>query len=305
MEEALLSFHGARRKDDEQRQRSGRDQVAGTEQEARRDGEQRGDDEKGSLRPDCRNEHERREKGPQQRPRGRERVQASRDCTCGLDARHREADGERRDHPEEHDRRSAEQQHREEASDHRPRRRVVEPLDREIEEWLCENGMAATNTELASTIAAEQRPAAAGGRRAVHRASSRARAQRERCRSGSPTRSSTSRSTAPAGATPLSPLRALRFPLRTRALRERGDSASRSPRRCRTSVRARRSARSRRAFARRAAPRPRPRERVRARSGRRPSASLGASAGGPRGARDGGGSCALPPRDRAEAPPAP
>ena len=123
-----------------QRESTGGDEVADPEQECRGDGDERRGDQKGSLRSDRGDEHERRQERADQRARGRERVQAARDGPGERDVGHRESNGERRHHPEQHDRRGEEEEYREEASDDGPERDLVEPLHGPVEKGLCDEG---------------------------------------------------------------------------------------------------------------------------------------------------------------------
>src|SRR5918992_937480 len=91
-------------------------------------------DEERALRPDRRDEDERRKEGAEQRPGGRERVEPAGDGSCSLDARDGEPDRERGHHPEEDHRRGKEQQHGGEAPHDGSGRRLVQPLHGQIEE---------------------------------------------------------------------------------------------------------------------------------------------------------------------------
>ena len=122
-------------RDDHERREPGRDdEIARPEEEARRACEDRRHDEERPLRPDRGDEDERRQERAEQRSRGRERVETPGDLAGRRDARHGEPDRERRDHAEQDDGRRAEQEHREEAPDDGPCRRLVEPVDRDVEE---------------------------------------------------------------------------------------------------------------------------------------------------------------------------
>ena len=167
VEEALVALHGAGRDRDERGEQRRDDEVPRAEEEAGRDGEQRRDDEEGPLRPDRGDEDERRQERAEERAGGRERVQPPGDGARGLDARDREPDRERRDHPEQDDGRRAEQEHREEAPDHRSRRRLVEPLDGQVEERLGDERDRGHADRGREHDGAEQRRARPAGRRCV------------------------------------------------------------------------------------------------------------------------------------------
>ena len=77
---------------------------------------------------------ERGHERPEQAADRRERVEPPRDLAGRRDLDDREADRERRDHPEQDDRRREQQQRPEERADHGARRHLVEPARRDVED---------------------------------------------------------------------------------------------------------------------------------------------------------------------------
>ena len=134
VDQARLRAHRAGR-DRDQRPDARRDEEPAPAEQRRagQSDEQRGREQRppGS---DRRDEHERGEEGAQEAARRGERVQAPGDRARVAHVLDREPHGEGRDHPEQHQRRREECEHREEGADRRSGRDPVEPLHGDVQE---------------------------------------------------------------------------------------------------------------------------------------------------------------------------
>ncbi len=102
---------------DHRRERDRNDEVAPAEPGRRHQSESDREHEEGPLGTEQRDEDERREHRPQQRARGRDRVQAARDGAGVLDVGHREADRPGRGGPEHHHRDRDQEEHPDQGTD--------------------------------------------------------------------------------------------------------------------------------------------------------------------------------------------
>ena len=119
VQEARLGLDRTRWNGDERRDRRREHDHPPTEQEGGGEREQRRRAEQGALGPGERDRDQRGHEGAEQRPCGREGVEAARDRTGRFDVGDRQPDREGRDHPEQHHGRREQEQDGEERSDHR------------------------------------------------------------------------------------------------------------------------------------------------------------------------------------------
>ena len=128
-----LGLHRPGRESDERGQRRSHDEHTPPEEERGGEREQRSRAEQRPLRSHERDRDQRRDERADERAGGGERIEAPRDGAGGCDVGDRQADRERRDHPERDDGRGEEEEHGEERADHCARRSVVEIADRRVE----------------------------------------------------------------------------------------------------------------------------------------------------------------------------
>ena len=117
--------------------RGGRDRRAGVAPAEPRGGDQRehqAERDEGPLGARERDQDQRGEHRPQQRPGRRDRVEPARDPAGVLDVRDGEADRPRRDRAQDRDRDRDQEEDREQRADERARLDLVERVDRELEE---------------------------------------------------------------------------------------------------------------------------------------------------------------------------